>query len=110
MKLSVICPVYNEEKYITKILDFFVNSLPLEKELIVIDGQSDDRTREIVSEYVVKYDNIRLIDNPKRFVPHALNIAIKESKGNPVVRLDAHTEYDSDYLIQIQLLFQRHFC
>ena len=42
MKLSVICPVYNEERYITKILDFFVNSLPLEKELIVIDGQSDD--------------------------------------------------------------------
>ena len=98
MILSVICPVLNGEKYITdNILTFFINSKPLDKELLIIDGGSDDRTTEIVRDWCQKYANIKLIQNPHKYVPHALNIGIKESKGQFISRLDVHTVYPKNY-------------
>ena len=98
MILSVICPVLNGEKYITdNILTFFINSKPLDKELLIIDGGSGDRTTEIVRDWCQKYANIKLIQNPHKYVPHALNIGIKESKGQFISRLDVHTVYPKNY-------------
>ena len=98
MILSVICPVLNGEKYITdNILTFFINSKPLDKELLIIDGGSGDRTTEIVRDWCQKYANIKLIQNPHKYVPHALNIGIKESKGEFISRLDVHTVYPKNY-------------
>ena len=94
MVLSVICPVLNGEKYITQnILTFFINSKPLEKELLIIDGGSSDRTIEIVKEWCQQYSNIKLLYNHHRYVPFALNIGIKESTGQFIARLDVHTVY-----------------
>ena len=98
MILSVICPILNGEKYITdNILTFFINSKPLDKELLIIDGGSGDRTTEIVRDWCQKYANIKLIQNPHKYVPHALNIGIKESKGQFISRLDVHTVYPKNY-------------
>jgi glycosyltransferase involved in cell wall biosynthesis len=94
MILSVICPVLNGEKYITdNILTFFINSKIQEKELLIIDGGSNDRTIEIVTDWCQKYSNIKLIHNPHKYVPYALNIGIKESNGQFISRLDVHTVY-----------------
>ena len=96
--LSVICPVLNGEKYITNnILTFFVNSKLRDKELLIIDGGSTDRTTEIVKHWCKKYSNIKLIHNPHKHVPHALNIGIKESNGQFISRLDVHTIYPENY-------------
>jgi len=62
---------------------------------------STDNTRAIVGEYVEKYPWIRLIDNPKRVVPFALNAAIKIAKGDMIMRLDAHSSYESNYFSAI---------
>ena len=98
MILSVICPVFNGEQYITKnILSFFVNARPIDKELIIIDGGSNDNTIEIVKDWIEKYQNIKLLNNPYKYVPHALNIGIRESRGNFIARLDVHTRYPIDY-------------
>ena len=98
MVLSVICPVLNGEKYITQnILTFFINSKPLEKELLIVDGGSSDRTIEIVKEWCQKYSNIKLLYNHHRYVPFALNIGIKESTGQFIARLDVHTVYPKNY-------------
>ena len=98
MILSVICPVLNGEKYIIdNILTFFINSKPLDKELLIIDGGSSDRTIEIVRDWCEMYANIKLIQNPHKYVPHALNIGIKESKGQFISRLDVHTVYPKNY-------------
>ena len=98
MFLSVICPVLNGEKYIkNNILKFFVNSKPLDKELFIIDGGSTDSTINIVKKWIKKYPNIILINNPHRYVPHALNLGIKRSSGEFIARLDVHTEYQIDY-------------
>lgn len=99
--ISVICPVYNEELYIYKLLEFFTSALPQEKELFIVDGNSTDKTKEIVNKYSENHTNIFLLNNERRVVPFALNLAIKKCKGNFIVRLDAHTEYATDYFEQI---------
>ena len=58
---------------------------------------STDGTRLIVKEYAKQYPQIRLIDNPKRIVPVAMNIGIRESIGDVIIRLDAHAQYDTNY-------------
>lgn len=98
MILSVICPVLNGEKYITSnILKFFTDSKFEDKELLIIDGGSNDRTIEIVKDWCQKYSNIKLIHNPHKYVPYALNIGIKESNGQFISRLDVHTIYPKNY-------------
>jgi len=95
--ITAICPTYNEANYIEKVLKFFINAIPKNKELFIIDGGSDDGTKEIVNKWAEKYSNVHLLDNPNKFVPFALNIGISKSKGDPIIRLDAHTEYEEDY-------------
>lgn len=101
--LSVICPIYNEEKYIAKCIDsILAQDYPKDDlEVIFADGLSTDRTREIVAEYATRYPWIRLIDNPKRIVPPALNAAIEVSKGDVIMRLDAHASYEPNYFSAI---------
>ncbi len=107
MILSVLCPTWNEEKYIEKVLHFFTSANPGDKELFIIDGQSTDRTVCIVRVWQQKYPNIHLLTNEKRYVPYALNLAIPSCKGQYIVRLDAHTEYELDYFEQVIATFKR---
>ena len=101
--LSVICPIYNEEKYIAKCIDSILNQdYPKnDLEVLFVDGMSTDRTREIVKEYASRYSFIKLIDNPNKIVPPAMNIGIKESKGEIIIRLDAHAEFPSQYFSRL---------
>ncbi|GCD77337.1 succinoglycan biosynthesis protein exoa [Thermaurantimonas aggregans] len=107
MKISVICPCLNEEKYIENILSHFVKSLPYEKELFIVDGGSTDLTIEIVKKWTLRYSNIFLLNNHHKFVPFALNKAIPLCKGNYIVRIDAHTEYAEDYYEKIIEVFEK---
>jgi succinoglycan biosynthesis protein ExoA len=104
--LSVICPVYNEQKFIRGLLEFFLLAKPEEKELLIIDGGSVDGTTDIIKEYTSVHPNIRLFYNPHKFVPFALNTAITQAKGEIIVRLDAHTLYAEDYLQQVVKTFE----
>lgn len=97
--LSVIVPIYNEEKYIAKCLDSILEQdYPKEDmELLLCDGMSKDRTREIIAEYQKKYPWIQLLDNPQRIAPCAMNVGIKAAKGDIIMRLDAHASYENNY-------------
>ena len=98
--VSVIIPCRNEEKFIAKCLDsVLAQTYPKNKmEVLVIDGESGDKTAEIVGSYSEKYPFIRVIKNPKKITPAAMNMGIKEAHGEVVVRLDAHSIYPSDYI------------
>ena len=101
MKLvSIIIPCRNEEKFISKCLDSIVaQDYPKDKlEVLVIDGMSKDRTRQIVNEYSKKHSFIKILENPKRITPCALNIGIKNAKGGTIMRMDAHTTYEKNYV------------
>lgn len=105
--ITVVCPVYNEEKYIKNVLEFFISAKPDDKELIIVDGGSTDKTLEIISEWTQNHSNIKLLYNKNKYVPYALNMAIKNSEGDPIIRLDAHTSYDDDYFLKILETFEK---
>ncbi|MEO8149856.1 MAG: glycosyltransferase family 2 protein [Bacteroidia bacterium] len=105
--LTAICPARNEEAFIENVIQFFLKAKPADKELFIVDGNSSDKTREIVSAYAKQYSNIHLLENPQQIVPFALNKAIKVSTGDPIVRLDAHTLYADDYFEKILETFAK---
>ncbi len=99
--VSIIMPLYNEEKHIKKCLDSLVaQTYPLDQtEWILVDGNSTDKTVQIIEDY--KKSNmypIILLHNPKRKTPYALNMAIQEAKGKYIIRLDAHSYFYPDYI------------
>lgn len=101
-KVSVIVPCRNEIKYIAACLDTILsNSYPKDKmEIIVVDGLSEDGTRDILNDLSNKYKLIRIIDNPKRNIPTAMNLGIQQAKGDVIMKIDAHSKYDSEYIIK----------
>ena len=105
--ITVICPTLNEEEHIEDVLNFFVNAKPDNKELIIVDGGSTDRTIQIIQKWTETYSNIKLMNNPFKYVPFALNLAIKNSTGDPIIRLDAHTKYSEDYFLKILEVFEQ---
>lgn len=98
--ISVILPVRNEEKYITAcVQSIFAQDYPVEKmEVIFVDGCSQDRTVEMLHAMQKEHPQIVVLHNPNRTVPYAMNIGIRASRGEIIVRLDAHAEYPSDYV------------
>lgn len=100
-KVSLVIPVRNEENHIQTCIESILNQdFPIDKlEVIFIDGNSSDDTKKIINNYVEKYpDLIILFDNPQKTVPFAMNIGIKNSIGDYVIRLDAHSEYPNNYI------------
>lgn len=100
MILSIICPTYNEERYISQTLESFITQKyhSFKLEILICDGRSTDRTREIVEEYSNNFPNIRLIDNPDRKTPYAFNAGLKAATGEYIAILGAHTKYHENYL------------
>jgi glycosyltransferase involved in cell wall biosynthesis len=107
--ISVICPVFNEEKYIGACIESIVKQdYPKDElEILFIDGMSTDKTREIIAYYQKKYSFIRLLDNPKKIVPCAMNIGIQAAKGDIIIRLDGHALYPDNYFSQIVMWHKR---
>ncbi len=99
--VSVVMPIRNEEKYIRRcLLSLLAQDYPQENsEWIFVDGESTDRTKEIIAEFQTAHPTlIRVLDNPRKIVPCAMNIGIEASRGKYIVRLDAHSEYANDYI------------
>lgn len=101
--LSVVCPIYNEERYIGSCIESILSQdySKDDLEVLFVDGMSTDRTREIVGEYAQMYPFIRLIDNPRKIVPCALNIGICASAGDIIIRLDAHAIFPTKYFSEL---------
>jgi glycosyltransferase involved in cell wall biosynthesis len=100
VQLSVIVPTRNEQAHLSSTLGSLVHqTLPREcYEVIVVDGDSTDRTVEIVETVQRGFGNVRLFKNPKRIMPSGMNIGLAHSCGSVIVVAGAHTTYPSDYL------------
>jgi glycosyltransferase involved in cell wall biosynthesis len=66
-----------------------------------VDGMSNDKTRNIINEYSLKCSQIKLLDNPEKTVPYAMNYGIKQARGEVIVRLDAHSIYPKNYILRL---------
>ena len=98
--VSIIIPCRNEERFIGKCLDSIIaNDYPKDKlEVLVVDGMSEDGTRGVVERYANRYPFIRLLENPKRITPCALNLGITNAKGELILWMSAHSEYEKEYV------------
>lgn len=98
--VSLVIPCRNEEKHIARCLDsIFENDYPtVQLEILVVDAMSADRTRTILAEYRQKWPMIRVLDNPKRLIPIAMNIGLRHAQGRVILKIDAHSTYPKDYI------------
>ena len=102
-KISVIIPVFNEEKTIeesiTSLLSCDCDDFDIE--LIAVDGGSTDGTLKKLEELKEKFSNINVLHNPKRITPISLNLGIKAAKGQIIIRADAHSVYPENYIKEL---------
>ena len=102
MLISIIIPCLNEEKTIRILLDaIFAQTYPVaEMEVIIADGLSEDNTRTEISAFKEEYPDldVKVIDSPTRKIPVGLNLAINAARGEIIVRLDAHSAPNADYV------------
>lgn len=98
--ISIIMPVLNEEPHIEKVVTSLLQQeLPdFELEVLLIDGMSTDRTREIIEAMAAKDSRIHLHVNKRRKTPFAFNIGLREARGDLICIMGAHTVYDKDYI------------
>ncbi len=98
--VSVVVPCRNEERHIARCLEsILANDYPKERmEILVLDGMSEDRTREIVASYAERFPWIRLVDNPQKHIPAAMNLGIQNARGERILKMDAHSTYQPEYI------------
>lgn len=98
--LSVIIPCRNEMRFIGKCLDsVLTNGYPVDQiEILVVDGMSNDGTREIAQSYAERYQQVRVLSNPRKVIPCAVNIGVREARGEMFMRVDAHTILEKKYI------------
>jgi succinoglycan biosynthesis protein ExoA len=98
--ISIVIPCRNEAGCIAQVLDSILaqETAGMLWEVIVADGMSDDGTRAVLDSYQRLDSRIRVIDNPAQAVSSGLNLAIREARGEIILRMDAHTDYAPDYV------------
>lgn len=100
--ISIIIPCYNEQTTIRKLLaSIYAQNTPrTDLEVIIADGMSSDGTRAEIAAFADSHQDLHLsvVDNPKRSIPAGLNCALKEAKGEIIIRLDAHSMPHADYI------------
>ena len=95
IKVSVIVPAYNTEKYLKKCLDSLVNQTLNDIEIIVINDCSTDKTKDILKNYKEKYKNIKVINNKtNKGIGYNRNLGIKKAKGEFISFIDSDDYVD----------------
>lgn len=98
--VTVIIPCRNEGMFIRACLESIANSdYPKDRlEVIIVDGMSDDGTRNTIIEFLRDRPWITLLDNHKKITSAALNLGIRNARGKVIMRMDAHVTYPSHYI------------
>jgi cellulose synthase/poly-beta-1,6-N-acetylglucosamine synthase-like glycosyltransferase len=98
-------PIRNEARYIKRSLGaVLAQDYPLDRlEIVVIDGMSDDGTRQLIQEMwanrpASQRGCLQLLDNPARVTPVALNLGLRQAKGQVVILIGGHCEIATNYV------------
>lgn len=105
--VSVVMPVRNEEDCIARSLSAVLNQdyPPELTEILVVDGLSNDRTLEIIKT-LADAERVRVLTNPCRIQSAGLNAAIRQVRGEIILRVDGHTVIAPDYVRQCVTLLK----
>jgi len=105
-KISIITPVYNGEKFIAECIESFIAQNCSQAEHIIVDGESNDKTVDIIKHYAQKYPHIRWISEKDNGQSDAMNKGIKMAKGNIVSFLNADDFYQPNILNRALEIFK----
>ena len=98
--VTAIIPCRNEEKHIGPCLESIIgNDYPKGRlEVLVVDGLSDDSSRQIAQRYAAEYAFIRILDNPKRILAAAWNVGIRNGRGDVMISMNAHATIEPEFV------------
>jgi glycosyltransferase involved in cell wall biosynthesis len=99
-RVRVVIPCRNEAGYIGALLESLATAdrSGMDLQVWVCDGMSDDGTRDIVAQHAVRHPFIRLVDNPARTTPQAMNLGLQDLDYDVGIILGAHAEVDPAFL------------
>jgi len=103
MKISVVIPAYNEEKYLPFCLKNLLSQKFKPYEIIVVNNNSTDKTATIAKKFGAK-----VVFEEKRGIARARTRGFNEAKGEIIARVDADTRPPRDWLLNIKKYFQKH--
>ncbi len=108
LKISVVVVAYNEEKNIGACLDSLaLLDYPLDRlEIVVVDNDSADRTRDIVREFMARLPRIRLVVNPVRGIGASRNVGLREARHDFLAFTDADCTAPPDWLSRLEKAFR----
>ncbi|MGN1417972.1 MAG: glycosyltransferase [Acutalibacteraceae bacterium] len=101
MKISVVIPVYNEEKHIVQCIDALLNNTRKPDEILLADGGSTDRTRMLAS----AFSQVTILDNPEKTAAAGRNVGIRHAKGDIIAFTDGDCIVEKDWLEEIEKAF-----
>ncbi|GAB1472142.1 hypothetical protein MASR2M66_30200 [Chloroflexota bacterium] len=100
--ISLILPVRNESVYIDHALSAILKQdYPADRmETLIADGMSTDNTRQIIHDFSTLHSQlkIQILDNLGKIVPTGMNVALREAKGEIIIRVDGHCNIAPDYV------------
>lgn len=103
-QVSIIVPCYNEQATIQGLLQAILQqTYPLEQlKVVIADGMSTDNTRQEIAAFEQAHPEltVSVVDNPRRDIPAGLNRAIQAAQGDIILRLDAHSAPQENYVQQ----------
>ena len=104
MLITMCVIAYNEEQNINGILeciknqDYDHNNM----EVVLVDGASTDNTRALMCEFALdnkgEFRRVVVLDNPKKTLPSGWNVALREYKGDAIIKVDAHAAIPEDFV------------
>jgi glycosyltransferase involved in cell wall biosynthesis len=102
-EVSVVIPCLNESKTIVNLLEKLADQYDRKHyEIVIVDGMSSDGTRQLIAQFIEQHPGlpVRLVDNPAKHIPIALNLGIAAAQGDIIVRMDAHSIPSPNYVRQ----------
>jgi succinoglycan biosynthesis protein ExoA len=96
--VTVVMPVLNEERSVVGAVQSVLAQTFTDIELLVVDGDSTDATVALVRDLAGADTRVRVLRNPARTIPHALNVALGEARGRYLARVDGHAAVNDTYL------------
>lgn len=108
-RLTVILPIRNEERFIANTIKFIQQQeYPFDQlEILVVDGQSEDRTAAIAAEIARSDRRIKIIDNPGRSSSTARALGVTHASGDIITFVDGHTYIDNNQLLKNTVLLMK---
>ena len=100
-KISVIIPVYNGEKTLKQCLTSIIKQDYIDYEIIIVDNNSIDNTKEIINNYMINNKNIRYIFEEKKGRGAARNAGINNSTGEIIAMTDSDCIVPSNWVSEI---------